>query len=168
MSRVLLTLLIAGFGAPALVQAGSCDGVAAPPLPLRPTAVPAVSAELASVGSQVGAPNGLLAQASNEAQSVDRIVLRLRVEGCRQFAVASPPAAGIDPAVGYQKKTQFDNTPYRFNAEKGFTAVEFDAWMQARGIRIATGKPAAVQPATTPAPTNQVQVCVQSEDGTTC
>ncbi len=52
-------------------------------------------------------------------------------------------AAPVDPAAGYQKKTEFDNTPYRFNAEKGFTAEEFDAWMKARGIRIATGKPAA-------------------------
>lgn len=54
--------------------------------------------------------------------------------------VAAAPA-GVDPAAGYQKKTEFDNTPYRFNAEKGFTAAEFDAWMASRGIRIATGKP---------------------------
>lgn len=56
-----------------------------------------------------------------------------------QEVVAAP--TGVDPAAGYQKKTEFDNTPYRFNAEKGFTAAEFDAWMASRGIRIATGKP---------------------------
>lgn len=59
---------------------------------------------------------------------------------CTEAADAQAPAA--DPAAGYRKKTPYDNTPYRFNAQKGFTAAEFDAWMQARGIRIAGGKPA--------------------------
>lgn len=63
---------------------------------------------------------------------------------CTEAADAQAPAA--DPAAGYRKKTPYDNTPYRFNAQKGFTAAEFDAWMQARGIRIAGGKPAEAAP----------------------
>lgn len=171
MFRVLSILLIAGLGAPALALADSCDGSeVSQPLPPQPTAVPAVVAELADSGSQAGAPDALLAQPSSESQSVDRVVSSVRSEGCQQLAVAPPPAASADPASGYQKKTEFDNTPYRFNAQKGFTAAEFDAWMQARGIRIATGKPAAVQATATslPAPADQAQACVPSEDATAC
>ncbi len=51
----------------------------------------------------------------------------------------------------YKPKTQFDNTPYRFNMNqngKKMTAEEFDAWMKSRGIRVAKGAPAAgAQPA---------------------
>lgn len=51
----------------------------------------------------------------------------------------------IDAAT-YQPKTEHDNTPYRFNMEQGgkrMTADEFDAWMKARGVRVAKGAPAA-------------------------
>lgn len=64
--------------------------------------------------------------------------------GCTEPVGAQ--AAAADPAAGYRKKTPYDNTPYRFNAQKGFTAAEFDAWMKARGIRIAGGKPAEAAP----------------------
>ena len=42
-------------------------------------------------------------------------------------------------------KTEFDNTPYRFNMDKGkkFTAAEFDAWMKSRGVRVVQARPAA-------------------------
>ena len=46
----------------------------------------------------------------------------------------------------YKPKTQYDNTPYRFNMHqngKKMTAEEFDAWMKSRGIRVAKGAPAA-------------------------
>ncbi|WP_345782421.1 hypothetical protein [Lysobacter stagni] len=45
----------------------------------------------------------------------------------------------------YKPKTQYDNTPYRFNMQqngKKMTAEEFDAWMKSRGIRVAKGAPA--------------------------
>ncbi len=61
-------------------------------------------------------------------------------------AAAEEPA---DPAT-YKPKTQYDNTPYRFNMNqngKRMTAEEFDAWMKARGIRVAKGKPAGAAPA---------------------
>ncbi|WP_339826401.1 hypothetical protein [uncultured Arenimonas sp.] len=52
---------------------------------------------------------------------------------------AAPPA---EPA--YVPKTAHDNSPYRFDMNqngKRMTADEFDAWMQAKGIRVATGVP---------------------------
>ena len=56
----------------------------------------------------------------------------------------------------YKPKTQFDNTPYRLNMNqngKKMTAEEFDAWMKAKGVRVAKGKGGAVAPAVTaPAP----------------
>ncbi|MFC5594534.1 hypothetical protein [Lysobacter niastensis] len=63
-------------------------------------------------------------------------------EQAAQPAKAEAPAAG---ANGYQPKTKYDNTPYRFNMEqngKKMSAEEFDAWMKARGIRVAKGAPA--------------------------
>ncbi len=53
------------------------------------------------------------------------------------------PAAA--PAGAYVPLTKDDNTPWRFDMSqngKRMTSAEFDAWMKARGIRVATGKPA--------------------------
>ena len=107
------------------------------PLPLRPTALPPLSVELPGSGHQLGAPDGVLAYTSNEAQAVDRVLLRLRLEGCQN--VAQSPA--------YVPRTQWDNTPYRFNAGgngKKFTAAEFSAWMESKGIHVAKGVPQPV------------------------
>ncbi len=44
----------------------------------------------------------------------------------------------------YAPKTKDDNTPWRFDMNqngKRMTSEEFDAWMKAKGIRVATGKP---------------------------
>lgn len=61
------------------------------------------------------------------------------------FATGTDAAApAIVDAATYQPKTEHDNTPYRFNMEqdgKRMSADEFDAWMKARGVRVATGKP---------------------------
>lgn len=51
-------------------------------------------------------------------------------------------SASLNPNE-YKPKTQYDNTPYRFNMHqngKKMTAEEFDAWMKSRGIRVAKGK----------------------------
>lgn len=52
------------------------------------------------------------------------------------------------PAAGaYVPLTKDDNSPWRFNMSqngKRMTSVEFDAWMKAKGIRVATGKPTVV------------------------
>jgi hypothetical protein len=56
----------------------------------------------------------------------------------------------------YKPKTQYDNTPYRFNMQqngKKMSAEEFDAWMKSRGIRVAKGAPAAAGAAPAAAPT---------------
>ena len=53
----------------------------------------------------------------------------------------SPASGIIDPAT-YKPKTEFDNTPWRFNMSqngKQMTADEFSAWMKARGVRVAKG-----------------------------
>ena len=50
-------------------------------------------------------------------------------------------SASLNPNE-YKPKTQYDNTPYRFNMHqngKKMTAEEFDAWMKSRGIHVAKG-----------------------------
>jgi len=83
--------------------------------------------------------------------------LRLRIENCRvanALPAASPSSGIVDPAT-YKPKTQFDNTPWRFDMNqngKRMTAEEFDAWMKARGVRVAKGAtPAAPPPVVSPA-----------------
>lgn len=66
---------------------------------------------------------------------------------------AAPRPAASSPAA-YAPKTQHDNTPWRFDMNQNgrrMTAEEFDAWMKAKGIRVATGKPGAAAPAAAPA-----------------
>lgn len=146
-----LLLLASGI---AQAQSGNCSTAAVPqPLPVRPTLLAPVSSELSTTTSQLGAPSGVLAQAYDEAMSVDLVLLRLRVEGCN-VANASPAPKALDPndPSVYKPKTQFDNTPWRFDMNqngKRMTADEFDAWMKARGVRVAGRKPAA--PAAAPA-----------------
>ncbi|KAF1709482.1 hypothetical protein CSC70_11395 [Pseudoxanthomonas kalamensis DSM 18571] len=111
-----------------------------------------VSSELFARTSQLGTPSGVLAQAFDEAQSVDRVLYRLRLEGCEKLAMATPASAAVGAAAGYQPKTQYDNTPWRFDMSqngKRMTAEEFDAWMKARGVRVAKGAPAATPVAET-------------------
>ncbi|CAG4975841.1 hypothetical protein LYB30171_02023 [Lysobacter luteus] len=69
------------------------------------------------------------------------------------FATEQMAEPEIVDAATYKPKTEHDNTPYRFNMEqngKRMSADEFDAWMKARGVRVATGKP-AVEAASAPA-----------------
>ncbi|WP_235566516.1 hypothetical protein [Lysobacter sp. Root667] len=50
--------------------------------------------------------------------------------------------------AAYKPKTRYDNTPWRFNMEqngKRMTADEFDAWMKAKGVRVAKGAPMPVK-----------------------
>ncbi len=84
-------------------------------------------------------------------------IARARKPSVPQAAVPAPsstPAA----APAYQPKTQHDNSPWRFDMSQNgrrMTADEFDAWMKAKGIRVATGKPGAAAataaPVTAPA-----------------
>ena len=143
----------------AAAAAPDCSGaMLQPSLPLPATVVAPVASELGARTSQLGMPSGVLAPVSDPAQSLDRVLLRLRIEGCRNIARALPASpASVDPndPAAYKPKTEFDNTPWRFNMTqngKRMTADEFDAWMKARGARVATGKPTPATPAAAPAP----------------
>jgi hypothetical protein len=140
----------------AAIAAADCSGpMVQAPLPLPATVSAPVAGELGSRTSQLGMPSGVLAPVVDPAQSLDRVLLRLRIEGCRNVAKAlpaSPAAVSPNDPAAYKPKTEFDNTPWRFNMTQGgkrMTADEFDAWMKARGARVATGKP---KPAPAPVP----------------
>ena len=76
----------------------------------------------------------------------------------RTLAMSSQPGSPgglVDPAT-YKPKTEFDNTPWRFNMTqngKRMTADEFDAWMKSKGVRVARGNASTAAPAASePAP----------------
>lgn len=122
--------------------------------PVRPTVISAVAVELAPAITQLGGASGVLAQSFDEALSVDNVLARIRIDGCRAMAKAAQPgAAGIDPAA-YKPQTAFDNTPWRFNMTqngKRMTADEFDAWMKSRGVRVVGRKDGAEAASPVPA-----------------
>ena len=145
-----------------------CTALAQPQA--QPAGTAAVAAELAAPRQRLGAPSGVLAQAYAEAQPVDTVLQRLRISNCQVAAGKQAPGTKpastaattevIDPAT-YKPKTEHDNTPWRFDMSqngKRMTAEEFDAWMKARGVRVAKGappKPAeapAAAPGESPAP----------------
>lgn len=154
--HLVLLSLLAVAAIPAAQAAQNCSGsLVQPPLPVRPTVLEPLAAEFTPNVSQLGAPSGVLTQSLDESLSVDRVLMRLRIEGCQNVAKAMPAAAPIananDPS-GYKPKTQFDNTPWRFDMNqngKRMTAEEFDAWMKSRGVRVAKG---SGTPAAAPAP----------------
>jgi hypothetical protein len=124
-------------------QAAGADLV----LPLAP--------ELASPSYRPGAPSGVLAQAFDEIVTVEQVLLRRKLDACMLAKATPAPTPGLpaatDPAT-YKPKTEFDNTPWRFDMNqngKRMTADEFSAWMKARGVRVARG--AAAAPAAAPA-----------------
>ena len=108
-------------------------------LPVRDAAPAPLSVELAGAPAMPGLVPAVLGAAPDQELALDRVLLRQRLSGCV-----------LDEYAGYAPRTQFDNTPWRFQAGgdgKKFDAEEFDAWMKKRGVRIARGKPAAA-PAT--------------------
>lgn len=117
---------------------------------------PALAPELAAPSAQLGAPSGVLAQAFDQTQTLDAVLLRMRIDKCRATAMSTKPGQfvpGMDPA-SYKPQTQYDNTPWRFDMNqngKRMTADEFDAWMKAKGVRVAKGAPPAA-PAPPPPP----------------
>lgn len=158
MRRIVFASLIS-IAAPVLHAAPNCAGsLVPPPLPTRANVTAPVAPEFAATATQLGAPSGVLAHAFDEAQSVDRVLLRLRIEGCQNVAKAlpAPSAVSAGSPAAYKPKTEFDNTPWRFDMNqngKRMTAEEFDAWMKSRGVRVAKGATpvAAPPPAVAPA-----------------
>jgi hypothetical protein len=156
MRRIVFASLIS-IAAPALHAAPNCAGsLVPPPLPSRTLAAPVAPEFAAATSTQLGAPSGVLAHGFDESQSVDRVLLRLRIEGCQNIAKALPTpsaAVGANSAAAYKPKTEFDNTPWRFDMNqngKRMTAEEFDAWMKSRGVRVAKGAVPAAVPAVPP------------------
>lgn len=155
MRRQLVAISLLALSAiPAAQAAQNCSGsLVQPPLPARATVLEPLAAEFTPNVSQLGAPSGVLTQSLDESLSVDRVLMRLRIEGCQNVAKAMPAAAAVantnDPS-GYKPKTQFDNTPWRFDMNqngKRMTAEEFDAWMKSRGVRVAKGAGGTAAPA---------------------
>jgi hypothetical protein len=132
---------------PSLSNAIACRDVpASQPLPVRTSLVAPLAPGLVGRPSVVATPHALLASSRDESLALDLVLLRLQLESCVK-----------DDYAGYKPKTQFDNTPWRFNMEKGkkFDAAQFDAWMKSRGVRVAKGNAAATAtPAQTPAATS--------------
>ena len=100
----------------------------------------------------LGATSGVLSQNEDPGQSVDQVLLRIRIESCHSVAniAPAPGVASPDNPAAYQPRTEFDNTPWRFNMNqngKNMTADEFSEWMKSRGVRVARGKVAAPTPA---------------------
>ena len=162
MRRHVLASLLCIAAIPAAHAAPDCAGSLVPaPLKAPVTVIAPVAPEFTATATQLGAPSGVLAShAFDEAQSVDRVLLRLRIEGCRNVASALPAptaptaaAAAASPAA-YQPKTEHDNTPWRFDMSqngKRMTADEFDAWMKSRGVRVVKAPGATAAPAPAPA-----------------
>ncbi len=118
-----------------------------------------LAVELTPTVTQLGGASGVLAQSYDEALSVESVLTRIKIDGCRQVAsitpAASPAAVAADPAT-YKPQTAFDNTPWRFNMTqngKRMTADEFDAWMKSRGVRVVPSRPATQEASATPAAT---------------
>src|SRR6476619_6269467 len=150
--RAMHLLFLSVLAAPGIVQAMDCSATPAAQ-PLRPTVIAPVASELAVVGNMLGAPEGVLADV-DASESVEQVLLRIRVETCSNIEPLTPAPGTVSPddPAAYKPRTQFDNTPWRFNMSqngKKMTADEFSAWMAARGVRVArgSGAPAAAAPA---------------------
>lgn len=150
--RAMTAILLATLVAPGFVQAADCAATRVQQ-PLQPTAIAPVASELAMASNQLGAPGGVLSQAFDESQSLDQVLLRIRIESCQNVASTTPAPSVVSPddPAAYKPRTEFDNTPWRFNMSqngKNMTADEFSAWMKSRGVRVARGAAPAVAPAT--------------------
>jgi hypothetical protein len=150
-------VLLAILATPGIAQAMDCS--TATSQPLRSTITAPVASEFVAASSPLGAPNGVLSQAYDEAQSVDQVLLRIRIESCQNVAIATPAPSVLNPndPATYKPRTQFDNTPWRFNMSqngKNMTADEFSAWMKSRGVRVARGSNAQAPVAVPPTPTS--------------
>ena len=150
---LLFGLLVAPLGA----QAASCPTSAAA-AQSSPTIEAPLADELSFESRPLGAPAGVLSQAYDAALSVDNVLLRRQLAACFDVATAAPAPTGVGPdnPAAYKPKTQFDNTPWRFNMSqngKKMTADEFAAWMESRGVHVARGAGApAAAPANGPLP----------------
>ena len=150
-------MLLLSMGALSAQASTQCPGASAQPLAVRPTVLLPVAAGFANMNPQLGSQRGVLAPDFDESQSVDNVLWRLQVEGCQEVASAAPASTLTAPNPGsYVKRTEHDNTPYRFNMTqngKRMTADDFDAWLQANGYSAGRrAAPAAETPAAAEVP----------------
>jgi hypothetical protein len=129
---VLLTLIFALFNSTGLVAAGKCA---------------AIRSE--STFELINAPVEEMLNSRNSS-AIDCVYLKdfiARSRASKPGMIAEPSRSAPTTSNGaYVPKTKDDNTPWRFDMNqngKRMTSVEFDAWMKAKGIRVATGKPSA-------------------------
>src|SRR5690606_22621280 len=109
------TLLIAtGFAMPAMA---ATDCSTPPVTPNQSSVVAPISSELVTPSGQLGVPGGVLSQAYDGALTVEQVLLRMYVESCRNVAGVAPAPGVVDPndPATYKPRTEFDNTPWRFN-----------------------------------------------------
>ncbi len=149
MRTTITLILLSGLFAPGFARAMNCSPSSATQ-PLRPTLLAPVANELAQLGSSLGATSGVLSQGTDESESVDQVLLRIRIGSCQNTASVTPAPGVVSPdnPATYKPRTQFDNAPWRFNMSqngKNMTTDEFSAWMQSRGVHVARGatKPGA-------------------------
>lgn len=165
-----IPILLAVLAAPGVAQAMDCSAGSAQPL--RSTGLAPIASELAASSSPLGASGGVLSQAYDEAQSVEQVLLRIRIESCQNVAMATPAPGVVSPdnPAAYKPRTQFDNTPWRFNMSqngKNMTADEFSAWMKSRGVRVARGTTPLPAPTTAPAGAETVPETIMPAPGMT-
>lgn len=122
------------------------------------SAVPCDAPPLAPLPDSVPAPEMQHAPAAASCLRIDAIsfVERLRAPAPAPAPAAAASAPATAASGAYVPKTAHDNTPWRFDMNQNgrrMTAEEFDAWMKAKGIRVATGRPqaGAAAPAAAPA-----------------
>ena len=131
----------------ASAMAAECDVAVAVPAPEMYVAAPEMRAALVAPTPACTLAQEVIARARTEARAI--------TAGATQATPATGPSA-----AGYVPKTQYDNTPWRFDMNqngKRMTAEEFDAWMKAKGIRVATGKPSTMAPAAATPPDASAQ-----------
>ncbi len=117
------------------------------------------SAPTAALPASIPVPEMAAAALASPARDCSRLTALAFIERSRR--PVPPPAPAQRPAPpapgqvaqqpgGYVPKTKDDNTPWRFDMNQNgrrMTAEEFDAWMKAKGIRVATGRPNEAAPA---------------------
>ena len=125
-------------------------------------ALAGLAASMAHAAPALELTGGLSSNPASSPVSMQGFLQRIRQP------VAAAPAAST--AGGYVPRTAHDNSPYRFDMTQNgrrMTAEEFDAWMKARGIRVATGKPAGSAPAAAAPAAATAQAC-QATATTSC
>src|SRR5690606_11681709 len=158
--RLCGSVALAALVFPAVAFAATCPAPAPASMandPLHGGPIAPVAAELADAGNPLGIPGSVLAQAFDASQALDQVLLRIRIEACRDVAIAVPAPWVLAPAspAAYNPRPEFDHRPWRFNLSQGgknMTADEFSAWMQSRGVRVARGAAPAPAPVETAEP----------------